>query len=824
MISYAEQIHAAVDAVRIVSPTSFTWFGVRSPAVARRVRPMLTEDLARSHLIAALGERLYRDFYCSGAARTGAEQPQAVTSGGRRLALALSLANAGTGSWEPGWTVSAVDDDVLAVRRGGLALWVRPSDCQPASTHHGGVMTRGHEVAVRIPAESFELSPGYYCALSDEPFRIDSSSVLVRIYLNLRPEHAARGVAVLTASLNAARVPFRLKVLADEHNYQRCDTGVLYLRRDTVEEAAHPLRDSFPQLASALRPMIPSLTKSLAPGVGLAEDPGSPGESYGQHRCGVLALGLVRAHESGMSRHASRFQCVMEEFEAHGIDLSLPYLRCGSTDTYDLLAPRQPLRLGSSDESRPTLREAAVHSAPSDGSSADIDRAQWQEVAASIAHRLVSDAMWHGDFCSWLGPVITFDNRGNMDPSYGNVGVSLYDGDSGIALFLALFAAVTGDPAAARTARAGANRALAVAQGHKLTRSLYSGTLGTVLAAVTVGCITHDDALVGTARSLLDKLLKQECGDQCFDLLAGDAGAAVGLLTLSQLIPDDEFIQAATRFGDRLIRAAQRAEDGSFSWPDGSRARHPNLTGLSHGAAGAACAFLELHRVTEEQRWVEAAERAFRYEQNWYSPVAGNWPDLRNHDLRSRRSTTFLTQWCHGAPGIALTRLRAAELTGSDSRREEAVRALSTTALDTDRALRDRSLSFSLCHGLAGNADVLLEGAAVAHDAGLSTSALLGEIATAGRIRHQLQREPWPCGIPLAGRETPSLMLGLAGIGYFYLRMSTALVPSLLLLQPERFAASVSTLSALRRLPRTNGVSLSATPHLPGPVRSEHDG
>ena len=31
-------------------------------------------------------------------------------------------------------------------------------------------------------------------------------------------------------------------------------------------------------------------------------------------------------------------------------------------------------------------------------------------------------------------------------------------------------------------------------------------------------------------------------------------------------------------------------------------------------------------------------------------------------------------------------------------------------------------------------------------------------------------RMPWPCGIPGAG-ETPNLLLGLAGIGHFFLRL-----------------------------------------------------
>ena len=49
---------------------------------------------------------------------------------------------------------------------------------------------------------------------------------------------------------------------------------------------------------------------------------------------------------------------------------------------------------------------------------------------------------------------------------------------------------------------------------------------------------------------------------------------------------------------------------------------------------------------------------------------------------------------------------------------------------------------------------------------------------------HQ-NRNPWPCGV-MSGGETPNLMLGTAGIGYFYLRLyDAAAVPSVLLLAPS---------------------------------------
>jgi lantibiotic modifying enzyme len=143
--------------------------------------------------------------------------------------------------------------------------------------------------------------------------------------------------------------------------------------------------------------------------------------------------------------------------------------------------------------------------------------------------------------------------------------------------------------------------------------------------------------------------------------------------------------------------------------------------------------------------------------------------------------------WCHGAPGIALSRLRAAELLGDDALRSEALVALATTRETIVEAVETGIGNFSLCHGIAGNADVLLEGSR----SGLGETDdldLLAAVAELGAERYARPAAAWPCGTHAA--ETPSLMLGLAGIGHFYLRLADPTVPSVLAPSTERAAPS----------------------------------
>ena len=93
-----------------------------------------------------------------------------------------------------------------------------------------------------------------------------------------------------TAALNARKLPFHLKVLHSPQLFTRCDAGVLYLPRSAFGAAQPALRDIYAHVETELRSEAPALTKSLAPGLGLAESPA--GESFGLHRCNLIADGL----------------------------------------------------------------------------------------------------------------------------------------------------------------------------------------------------------------------------------------------------------------------------------------------------------------------------------------------------------------------------------------------------------------------------------------------------------------------------------------------------------------------------------------------------
>jgi lantibiotic biosynthesis protein len=416
------------------------------------------------------------------------------------------------------------------------------------------------------------------------------------------------------------------------------------------------------------------------------------------------------------------------------------------------------------------------------------------EQASNIARGICRDAIWSDGCCNWMGPSI--DSFNVWDVRQKSFGPDLYSGTSGVALFLAALAHLQPDRLVRRTAEGAARHAYEHAGDFApaLRVGLYSGRIGVAWALIQTGEFLGDCTWQERGLALLDDL-DADIDDAGVDLMSGFAGAIPALIQLSRRYSRPAWIELASRWGDRLEKAAVRSPEGwswkTFELPGKSDGR--NLTGFSHGAAGIGWAFCELFAATGELHFRDAAEAAFGYERAFYSADHQNWPDFRDYlwPAGSSPEPVYATAWCHGAPGIALSRLRAWRLTGSPEARLEAEIAFRTTqrALDLPGAPRS---GFCLCHGCAGNADLLLEAAREFGIPDLRTAA--EKTGYSGIEQFESERLPWPCGIQGAG-ESASLMLGTAGIGYFYLRLANLELPTVLMIggrecQPHQDLAS----------------------------------
>ncbi len=402
--------------------------------------------------------------------------------------------------------------------------------------------------------------------------------------------------------------------------------------------------------------------------------------------------------------------------------------------------------------------------------------------AAGIGGRIVRAAVWYRARCNWVAPAVeAARGRSQARVVHRALGPDLGGGTAGVALALAQLHAAGADDALARTARGAIEQALAHVDEipRHAARGLYAGRLGVAYAAARCGVLLADERLLARAARVARAAPPPTAAA---DLVQGTAGAVAGLLALAGLLGDDRLVSRAAQLGDELAGTATRGPAGGAWRSPSSPAEHP-LCGFSRGAAGAAWALLELFARTGEARHRDAALRALDYERRWHDPDAGGWPDLRGIDRGERRGRFVAPRedsWAHGAPGIALARLRAWSLLGDERLRTEALAALTTTAARVERGLAAAGESFALADGLAGAADALLLGADLLDDDPAGRVALARRLAEHGISRYENGLDGWPCGLP--GGFAPGLLDGHAGIALFYLRIGDRRVASPLLI------------------------------------------
>lgn len=428
------------------------------------------------------------------------------------------------------------------------------------------------------------------------------------------------------------------------------------------------------------------------------------------------------------------------------------------------------------------------------------------EAAQAIGRRLVEGARWTDDACTW--DVMQPDRanpatrRAIPTPATGTV----YEGTAGIALYLSELHAVTGDAGLARTAL-GAIR-FALRQGAALPDTSFgyhSGRVGIAYAAARTGELLRNPEFHAQAEDLLRPLAGNESRDAGLDVIAGAGGAIPALLQLARYVDPELALGIARGLGDHLVATAARESEG-WSWSTMRNTAVRNLNGYAHGAAGIGHGLLELYAATGDGRYRYAAEQAFLYERAFFDPQQNNWPDLRHTELgefqyegrldelrdllRSGggpepQPTRYMSAWCHGAPGIGLSRVRAWQLLGDPLYRDEVLAACANTA----GTVSSHGLgNYSLCHGRGGNAETLMVAAQVLGDESLRQPAL--DSALAGIELHGgADGSPWPCGT-MGAVSDPGLLLGEAGIGHFLLRLAHPRVPSVLVLEAPDVSAS----------------------------------
>lgn len=393
-----------------------------------------------------------------------------------------------------------------------------------------------------------------------------------------------------------------------------------------------------------------------------------------------------------------------------------------------------------------------VYPAPkTQGQESGTEEKKIAKVCRELTDRLLKYAVWNrdGTQVSWFK--VRMSDCGKHTWNIAPMGMYLYDGLAGMLLLFSALGKTDGRKEVRRIAKtlesmvfgytdagmASLNRLVSKNTG------AYEGESSILYTYLLLYRQTGSSRYIEYARrhaEIIEKLLKD---DDKYDLLAGNAGAALALLKLYKVTGDKNYLGMAESAVNVLGENAEEQEEG-IGWV--VERGFPPMEGMAHGNSGFLMAAAGLWKATGREKYRKLAEKIWAYEDTLYDPEINNWRDVRDG---SRKEPQGPVAWCHGAAGILLSRLycyrNACTQEWKELMRKDMERAYGKVK---NFWLRD---SFSLCHGTCGNLWILKEAAKEMED-----EPVRHEIA--GRVKLLPQE-----------RINPGLMSGYGGVLYYFL-------------------------------------------------------
>lgn len=319
-----------------------------------------------------------------------------------------------------------------------------------------------------------------------------------------------------------------------------------------------------------------------------------------------------------------------------------------------------------------------------------------QQMVDEIHERAIIDQQGQAH---WLG--LSYVNHSNKC-QYQPLGYALYEGNCGIALSLsALFSMTKNEHERRLTLLAlqplknwlnHPNDAVKIKVAQQMGIGGATGISSIVYTLVKISQFLGDQTWLEEAMKVAE-FFNVITKERKLDVIEGEAGAILGLLSLYRATEQTRFLDKARYYGNILINQQIMTESGLKAWK--TIINHP-LTGFSHGAAGIAYALDQLFEITGEQRYFKSSKEGIAYERAVFCQKNQNWPYFLTNPPK------FKVMWCHGATGIGLGRLGIINIDSDPMILDEV-----EIALEKTQNYQEKSVDH-LCCGNFGRLELLL--------------------------------------------------------------------------------------------------------------------
>lgn len=374
----------------------------------------------------------------------------------------------------------------------------------------------------------------------------------------------------------------------------------------------------------------------------------------------------------------------------------------------------------------------------------------------SMLSKCVYDSKKNG--CTWLSIDITSNEIWAVEP----MGYSLYGGLPGIILTLAYLFKVSNDV----KYKIYCEKALKELE-YMLDNlvweprdiSVFNGVGGLVYTYYNLWKIFKNFVYKEKYKYWLHKLLNALPESKRLDFLDGASGVLTLLSKLYIEERDSEILPFIKNLQKRLLLERHINCRSRKIW-ESDIISGEYLNGFSHGISGIIYGLVTSNRIVRELEVNRCVKDAVDIENMNF--VDGNWIDLRNRENRLKKNFPDPIHWCHGAPGIGISRINIYRYLDKEFSSKDIEMAVSKTINEGFGGCD------ALCHGNFGNLELLLQ-----YSLSISSSFSYYDILkiTTLLMRNKNDIDDFAYGIPQKNIVSYGLMTGVSGIIYQLLRL-----------------------------------------------------
>lgn len=473
---------------------------------------------------------------------------------------------------------------------------------------------------------------------------------------------------------------------------------------------------------------------------------------------------------SGTSLYSSRDEEIKGYFDKSSIDKA--HLRLASFNNLDRDKQCRFIKMTLTHIDKQPPAETNTHKIKENK---DGDYASKNDIIRAIkfiADQLLEEAVLSEDNkdANWLGVKLVGD-YGHGSLSIRPLDVYLYEGVAGICIFFAAISRYYSNYELQRVLSAATKSLFDYTEdilqregNHIDSSGVFGGESSLVYSYSLLYQLTRNPEYLKYAEKHFPIIERAVQYDQAFDVVYGNAGAILALINLYSLKRDKRYLNCA-KTAAKVICDAQQKGGG---WKAATVSAP--LAGFSHGVAGIVYALNKLYKLYPDKHIKQCIVNGLQYEDELFCEADGNWKDIRKGSTNGKN----LCAWCHGAGGILLSRISL--LGNIDNETDEIVKEDIRNAVKTMQSHKYLQ-NPCVCHGIAGNAEILLTYGQQFQDQIASSTAK----HFYSRLVGSVNSGTFECSRPyLYGFNIPGFMTGLAGIGYSLLRLLDPTLPSVL--------------------------------------------